>query len=59
MVPILMCGIGQDLKCSEKLCWSSKMAVIVFFSKIHDITSPEKLARFLVPGMIFLLTNGP
>ena len=28
-----------------------------FFSSIHDFTSPGSLARFTVPGMIFLDKN--
>lgn len=30
-----------------------------FSSKILDLTSPEDLARFIVPDMIFFLSSGP
>lgn len=27
--------------------------------KTHDLTSPRYMGRFLIPGMISLLLNGP
>lgn len=58
---LLWFSIMDSICCKERFLWWYVTIKLICgcSSKILDLTNPEDLARFTVPGMIFFLLSGP
>lgn len=58
MIATFICGYKYNVENIVRKYDDLERANNTFFSKIHDLTNPRKMSRFLVPNMISLLFSG-